>query len=267
MSNERPAIFMEERHRMILEHLEQYGRIQLGEIQTRFLVSFDTARRDLRILEEKGLLKRTHGGALPIKQVGFSKPQKMTARDITEVKENYLLIAKKAVSMIQDRDVIFIVSATVGHFMAQNLPKDIHITVVVNSIVIAEDLRQYDNLRVIVASGEMDDKGNFYDHFAIETMKRIRFDKCFITAACISSSFGLSIQRTAGVAFFHTVMDNSKTVIGLFPTEKIGFESILSICSASRLDYLITDWDAPEEELNKFSEMGIKIVSVEKVTG
>lgn len=52
-------------------------------------VSLDSARRDLRILEEKNLLKRTHGGAIPTRQIVLGKPSKMTCKDITEVKENH----------------------------------------------------------------------------------------------------------------------------------------------------------------------------------
>lgn len=257
-------MFIEERHQAILEHLNKTGRITASEIQDMFNVSFDTARRDLRILEENGMLKRTHGGALPLRQIGFTKPPKMTAKDICEVKNNYLAIAKKAVSMIENGDVIFITSATVGYFMVQNLPTDKRITVVVNSIVIAEELRKYDNLCIILAAGEMDQKGNCFDSFAIETIRRIRFDKCFITAACISADFGLSIQRTSGVGFLNAVIASSKQVVGLFPTEKIGFESILSICPANRLQVLITDWEASEEDLKQFDEMGVQTVVVEK---
>jgi len=76
------------------------------------------------------LLKRTHGGALPIRQVACGRPPKMTCKDIINVKENYKAIALKAVSMINNNDVIFITSATVGYFMAQNLPQDIRVRVV-----------------------------------------------------------------------------------------------------------------------------------------
>jgi DeoR family transcriptional regulator, fructose operon transcriptional repressor len=257
-------MFIEERHQAILDYIEKNSRIAATEIQDMFEVSFDTARRDLRILEEKGLLKRTHGGAIPIHQIGFSKPPKVTARDISEIKENYFAIAQKAVSMIKDHDVIFITSATVGYFMAQNLSKDFFITVVTNSIVIAEELRKQDNIRVIITAGEMDGKGNCYDSFTVEIIKRMRFDKAFITSASISAEFGLSIQRTNHVEFINAVINSSKCSIGLYPTEKIGFESIISICPASKLDILITDWDASDEELKKIDDQGIEIIVVEK---
>lgn len=257
-------MFIEERHQAILDIISANGRISIGEIQEKFNVSVDTARRDLRILEEKGLLKRTHGGAIPTRQIAFGKPPKITSKDITEIKDNYLAIALKAVSMIKNNDVIFITSATVGYFMAQNLPIDIHIRVVTNSIIIAEELRKKDNISVILLGGEMDNRGNCYDAFAVEMINRLRFDKCFITSSCISPKFGLSIQKTQAISFWNALISSSKETIGLYPTEKIGFESIVSICPANKLNILITDWDAAEEDLAAFDDQGINVVVVEK---
>lgn len=61
-------MFIEERHQAILDILAKHESITTSEIQEKFGVSYDSAKRDLRILEEKGLLKRTHGGAIPIKK-------------------------------------------------------------------------------------------------------------------------------------------------------------------------------------------------------
>jgi len=65
---------------------------------------------------------------------------------------------------------------------------------------------------------------------------------------------------TKGVAS----IDSSKKTIGLYPTEKIGYESIVSICPANRLNTLITDWDASEEDLQKYDEQGIEVIVVDK---
>lgn len=257
-------MFIEERHQQILDILNEEGSITCTAIQEKFGISYDSAKRDLRILEEKGLLKRTHGGALPVRQIATSRPAKKTCRDVDNVKENYMAIALKAVSMIENNDVIFITSATVGFFMAQNLPENIRIRVVTNSIVIAEELRTRDNISVILLGGEMDNKGNCYDAIAVETIRRLRFDKCFITSACISAEFGLSIQRTGAISFWNALIDSSKKTIGLYPTEKIGFESIVSICPANRLTTMITDWEASEEDLQKYDDLGIEVILVDK---
>ena len=101
-------MYIEERHRAILEWLSQHGSISNTDIQKNFDVSYDSAKRDLRILEEKGLLKRTHGGALPLRQIAAGRPETMTFKDIPQIKPNYLQIAKEAVSLIQENDVIYI---------------------------------------------------------------------------------------------------------------------------------------------------------------
>lgn len=257
-------MFIEERHQAILKCLEEQGSISNAEIQERFGISYDSAKRDLRLLEEKGLLKRTHGGAIPTHQVAAGRPHKQTVKDIANVKENYMAIALKAVSMIENNDVIFLSSATVCYFMAQNIPDNIRVRVVTNSIVIAEELRTKDNVSVIMLGGEMDDKGNCYDAIAVETIGRLRFDKCFITSAFISAQFGLSIQRTAAISFYKALIDSSKKTIGLYPKEKIGSDSIVSICPAEKLDMMITDWDAAEDDLILFDEKDIEIIVVEK---
>lgn len=135
-------MFIEERHQAILNMLKQNERISVDEITQQFNISVESARRDLRLLDEQGLLKKTHGGAIPVRQTASGKPPKITGKDITEIKPNYMAIAKRAVTMIQPGDVVFITSATVGYFMAQSLPEDLRIRVVTNSIIIAEELRK-----------------------------------------------------------------------------------------------------------------------------
>lgn len=258
------SMFIEERHRLILEYLAKNGSITTNDIIEQYNVSYDTAKRDLRILDEKGLLKRTHGGALPLHQVAIGRPPRETIRDVVSIKENYYQIALKAVSMIADNDVVYLSPATVGYFMAKNMPTDRKVKVVTNSIIIAEELRPRDNISVILLGGEMDHKGNCYDSIAVETIRRLRFDKSFITSAFISVQFGLSIQKTIAISFYEAIVASSKKVIGLYPKEKIGFDSVVSICPAEKLDIMITDWDAAETDLASFEEKGIDVIMVEK---
>ena len=246
-------MFIEERHQAILDLLQKTGRISNSEIQEKFGISYDSAKRDLRILEEKGLLKRTHGGAIPAKQVGGNMCRDLSpAERVEKVKENYLSIAKKAVEQIEENDIVYITNASVGYLMAQNIPESLK-------------LRKNGNISVILTGGEMEKNGCFYDSFTLSVVKRLRFDKCFITSACISAGFGLSIQKSRSIELTNTVIANSKKVYGLYPTEKIGFDSVISICPANKLSTLITDWDASEEDLKQFDEIGVEIVITEEV--
>ena len=259
-------MFIEERHQAILDLLNENGSITTAEIQERFAVSYDSAKRDLRILEEKGLLKRTYGGALSIKKVGDCKSAyNLSSKErIRESKSNYNKIAKEALELVEDNDVIYLTNASIGFLIAQNFPEGKNCTIVTNSISIAEELRKNGNVTTILVGGEMSKSGAFYDAFAVEMVKRFRFDKCFITSANISADFGLSVQKTRSVALTTEVIKNSKTVVGLYPTEKVGFNSAISICPAEKLNFLITDWEVSREDVSSFKELGIKTIVVEK---
>lgn len=253
-------MFIEERHRAILTILQEKGRVSLSDIQEMFSVSVDSARRDLRILEGKGLIKRTHGGAIPAIVRGKKIPDSYTHRDVTDIKANYLAIALKAVSMIDEHDVIHITSGTVGYFMAQHLPRNIEITVVINSIVIAEVLRTYPNVTTILVGGVLNSKGNCTEQLAVDMIKNIRFDKAFLTSAAVSVDFGASIQSAAGCSLIRAFMASAKQKIGLYPNEKIEREAILHICPISNFDTIITDWDTAEEDLVKLRETDVEII-------
>ena len=254
-------MFIEERHQQILKLLNESGRITIGQIQTLFAISYDSAKRDLRILEEKGLLKRTHGGALPLRTAG-SAPNihaLSPAERVSVVKDNYLAIARDAAKMICPKDVVYVTGSSIGYLLVRSLPQDLTCTVVTNSISVATELRHYQQISTVMTGGEMQPNGNFYDEFALDMLRRIRYDKCFVTSSAISPHFGLSIETSRNVGIINTVIERSRQCIGLYPTEKIGFDSAFSICPSNSLDVLITDWDIADADHKEFTKLGVKI--------
>ena len=259
-------MFSEERHKIILEQLQETGRVSTAWIQRHFQVGYSTAMRDLDALAEQGLVKRTHGGAIVALEktqanIGAGRPAGMTCVDMEEVYPAYLAIAKKAVEMLQPGDTIFLSAATVCTLMIRNLPEGMRLRVCVNSILLAEELRQKPGITVVLLGGEMDERGNVWDVFAQDMLARMRFDKCFITAASLSADFGLSIQKPGYGPFVTRVMDSSGQVIGLFPGEKIGRTSVYQSAPADRLHLLITDSAIPEEEYTALTKLGVDIVT------
>lgn len=257
-------MFIEERHQEILNIIKEKGRISIGEIQDRFDVSVDSARRDLRILEEKGQLKRTHGGAIPLMQVGLQMPKKWNVEQIKNIEENYDAIAKKAVELIKPNDAVYITSGTIGYLMLKYLPIDMEFTVVTNSIDNASFLRNFDNLEVYVIGGKMRQNGRIVDSFAQDFVRNMKFDISFFTGAGFTADFGISNGTPETSAFQRAVAENSRKNIALFPNRKIGHNSFLKDIDAGKIDILITDWDAVEDELSKIEDRGIKVIVVEK---
>ncbi len=255
-------MFKEERHAEILKYIEENGKINTATIQRMFSVGFGTAMNDLNELAEKGLVQRTHGGALKLKQVGYAPDgiRTLSSKErCTEITDNYLAIARKAIEMIEKNDVIYLTSASLGYIIAKELPADLFVTVVVNSISIAEELRSK-QCRVIVTGGEMHENGNFYDDFTSAMLRRIKFDKCFITSAACTPSFGLSVQTARNIGLMNVVIENSRTVIGMYPAAKLGCDSILQICPASAMDILITEAEADDAVCSALTELGVDVI-------
>lgn len=258
-------MFIEERHQAILDTIAQMGRISIVQIQEKFDVSLDSARRDLRILEEKGLLKRTHGGAIPIQQVNACPPRYRDMKNM-EVFENYDAIAKKAAEFVVENDVIYLTGGSVGFLMLKYLPKDIPYKIVVNSVTLAEEFKYWNNVEVFITGGKMRLHGttSLVDSLATAFVKNLHFDKCFLTGAGYSAAFGFSNGTDETATFQRTVVENSRQSILLMPNHKIAFNAFVKVCDADRFDVLITDWDTVEDELRKIEELGVRVMVVEK---
>ena len=256
-------MLMEERHNEIEKIIKEKGRIYTAEIQRKFGVSFESARRDLRILEEKGVCKRAKGGAIALVQVGFRPP---VDRELSEmpVFENYREIAKCAAALIENNDTVYLTGGSFGYIMLSYLPRDIHYTLVVNSVDIAKALRAFDNADVYVAGGKMRQSGSVVDSLAREFVSRLHFDKCFITGAGLTADFGLSNGTDETAAFQRTVIANSRRKYLLVPGSKVGVNGFVKVCDANAFDMIITDWECTDEQIALLCERGIEVKAVEK---
>jgi len=265
-------MFIEERHENILKLLAEEGRITTGDIQKKFGVGFDSARRDLRILEEKGLLKRTHGGAIPLQQVGatldrYVDMKRLTKPDNTDVWPNYAAVAKKSAEFIKENDIVYLTSGSLGFIMLRYLPKTFPFTLVVNSVALADELRFWDNITVYVTGGKMrmHSRGSMVDTLAANFVKNMRFDLNLATGGGYNAEFGLSNGTDETCNFQRTVIEQSRKNIIMIPNQKLGITAFMKVCDANKFDVLITDWDAVEDELAKIEELGVKVIIAEPI--
>lgn len=258
-------MFIEERHQEILKMIRENGRISIGEIQEKFDISVDSARRDLRLLEEQGLLKRTHGGAIPIQQVGICQPRRREPENM-EVYENYAAIAKKSAEFVHENDIVYLTNGSLGFIMLTYLPRDIHYTLVVNSVTLAEALKYWDNVTVYIVGGRMRMHGttSLVDSFATNFVKNMHFDVCLMTGAGYEAEFGFSNGTDETAAFQRTVIENSRKKVLMMPNQKIGFKAFIKVCDTGKFDTLVTDWDAVEDELNKFEDAGVQVIVADR---
>lgn len=256
-------MFIEERHQEISDTIKANGKITVTEITNKYGISDESARRDLRLLEQKGICKRTHGGAISIGQVCV-KPPVNRDFDTMPIFDNYREIARVAAKMIKENDIVYLTGGSFGHIMISFLPRDIHYTVVINSIDIGKELKCLDNIDVYVAGGKMRQSGSLVDSLANEFVSRLHFDLCFITGAGLTSEFGLSNGTDETATFQRTIINNSRNKCLLIPSSKIGIDSFIKVCNVDAFDTIITDWDCLDEQITAIKEKGIEIIVVEE---
>ncbi len=109
-------------------------------------------------------------------------------------------------------------------------------------------------------------KNEGHDFYTVQMVKSIKIDKAFLSHAGLTVAFGASIHNSAGVEFGKAVMQNSTVNIGLYPSEKVGKNSIHSVCSISDYDFIITDDNISEDFKLQMGELGIKL-EIAKVKG
>lgn len=256
-------MYAEERQREIALMIEANGKVSIAELVEKYGVSSESVRRDLRALEQSGLCKRTHGGAIRPTQVSVLPPRDRNFDDMP-IFDNYDCIAAHAVTLIKPGDMVYFTGGSFGFLMLRHLPADLKCTLVVNNADIANRLRAFSNIDVYVAGGRMRQSGSIVDSMARDFMARLHFDLCFITGGGLTADFGLSNGTDETAALQRQVIRNSRRKVLLMPSQKVGADSFVKVCDASAFDTLITDWDCVEDELLKLEEQGLIITVVEQ---
>lgn len=230
----------DKRRAEILAHLSNNQETSVSELLERFDVSVATIRRDLTKLEKDGQIKRTHGGAVLEKRslLDFSyleREKKYTQRKI--------FIANKVASFIEDGDRIFFNDGTTIMQIAKQIVKrDISITVMTNSIKVADILLNNPKIEVIIIGGNIGDFSFASSGpFAEIMIESLYATKAIIGADAFHAVKGISIQPVGEATLTKKMISNSEKVIAVGDSSKIGTIAAVIICKWKDVDVFITD--------------------------
>lgn len=250
-------MFSQERRDKIMELLHQNGRVLAKELAEMFEVSIDSIRRDLSIMEQEHLLKRTHGGAIPLPHVR-SMPSHSSVR-YGEGNAYQHAIAKLAASYIRENETVFIGGASTHYVMLQYLPKHFPFTVVTNSLRIGDGLKDADNIETYLIGGKIKASGNMTDAVATAWAREFTIALCFVAGGGFSVK-GVSTATPEVAMFSRTIIGNSRRAIGLAGHSKFGVDCFANIVPLSALELIITDEDTPQEDIAKAEAAGVRVV-------
>jgi DeoR/GlpR family transcriptional regulator of sugar metabolism len=246
----------DERRERILERLRSHGRVLASDLLSEFQVSPDTIRRDLRELDEAGLIRRVHGGALP--RHGDNTAFAVRARRAPEAKAS---IARRAASLVSDGQVIVIDGGTTTLEVARALRADLNVTVITNSIPIALALADHQGVEVIVVGGTLRRRSRVTLGAAtIDTLRAVRADILFLGVCGLHPEIGVTVEDMDERHVKAAMIAGAAEVVGLADHDKLGTALSFVVAPLTEVTHLVTDAAAGEEALDPYRALGIEVL-------
>jgi DeoR/GlpR family transcriptional regulator of sugar metabolism len=226
------------RHNQILTLLNKRRQVTVQELTDRLGVSMVTIRKDLSLLEEQGILIRTHGGA----QLAENKNIITNIQNrITEKVDKKERIAVKAMELIQDGDTIFLDAGSTTSILAKNLVNR-SLRVVTNSLDILNILSQASDITLISTGGNLrKEAGSFIGPLANDIINKMKIDACFLGTTSFSSLGIFSSQNLIESQTKKTILSVSSRKVIIADVSKFDASGFSIFARSPDIDILITD--------------------------
>lgn len=253
-------MYAEERQRAIVESARSEGRVEVGSLASELGVTPETVRRDLTHLEGRGMLRRTHGGAVPVDGLLFERE---VAERLGTMVEEKRRIARAALSLVPERGTIMLDAGTTTGSLAALLPSDREITVVTNSIPLAGTLAGNRTITLFLAGGRI--RGRTLasvGESATSFIKKLTPDVVFMAANGITSGKGLTTPDMAEATVKRAMVSVGRRVVLLADHSKFGEEHFVSFAGLGDLDTIITDEGLGEDDAALYEERGPEVMRV-----
>lgn len=244
-----------DRHHSILALLSARGQVSNDLLMQELQVSRETIRRDILELEASGQLKRVHGGVIAA-EVPPEPPFRIRMRSSAAEKQR---IGVAAAKLIKPGMMCAIDTGTTTLAFAAALAGVPDISVVTNSLDVATTIRgAQPNAEIILLGGQMDtDVPGTFGEQAISSMQQFVPDVAILSPVAISSERGATSYALAEAELGRAMIDRATRVILLADHAKIGAMSRVRLCGCDEVDVLVTDRDAPAEELAALQTKGV----------
>lgn len=252
----------DERHQKIIDVVATEGKITVGDICRLYDVSEMTARRDLRILDRQGLLRRVHGGAVSSLGRSYEPPYNLR---ITKAREAKIAIGRKAAELVYDGDSIALDVGTTTLEVARALLGKRNLTIVTSSLTIANEIASRFSLdsdvRLILTGGIVR-PGEFSmtGHIAEYAYREFHVDKAFIGIGGVSLEEGLTEYNLEDALVKRPLLQSAHQKIVVAEGSKVGRITFVTVSQLSSIQVLVTDQTAPKKVVNQLREKGINVI-------
>ena len=252
-----------ERHKYILDHLNKYGFVRITDVANELGVTKVTIRKDVKILEAKGLLYKVHGSARP------ANPH-VADLDV-HVKDNInrdakRLIAQRAVELLDDNDSIIIASGSTIYSFAEEIKMRQwhHLNIVTPFLRLGVLLNESENVNVVQLGGSVHKKSlSVLGEEAARELDDCICSKVFFGVDGIDPEHGITTSTIDEAKLTRRMMHAASQVIVLADSSKFGRRGFSKICDLEAVDRIITDSGVQPLYLERLRERGIEVTVVD----
>jgi DeoR/GlpR family transcriptional regulator of sugar metabolism len=249
-------MFADERRRAILEHVRVNGAASLRDLAAAVNSSEVTVRRDIRLLQEQGLLDRRRGGAMWPGSMSHEQTYHQKTRVAVTEK---VAIAVLAATFVDEGDAIVLGAGTTTYELARALARMADLTVVTNSVLVAQALAA-SSVEVVMTGGSL--RGStlaLLGSLAEESLSPIRVRSAFLSGNGLTSERGLSTPVMASAGVDRAIARCAQDVVVLADHTKIGVDTMFQTVPVESIRHLITDDGADPEVLAKLTGKGVQV--------
>ncbi|PYV84536.1 MAG: DeoR/GlpR transcriptional regulator [Acidobacteria bacterium] len=249
----------------ILTSLQQSGSVSVEGLSKELDVSLVTIRRDLDALENQGLLRRTHGGAVSIEPFFYEpfRNDRSFQAQVERFADEKRRIGRAAAALIKAGEIIALTPGTTTTEVIRGLPLNHHITVVTSTVNVAMELSKRKDLDIFVTGGHL--RGEWFSLLgptAAQSLSHLLISTLFVGADGIDAKHGASCFSPDEAQLNSTMVKHAQRKIAVVDHSKFGVVAGWRICPTSDLDILITDSGATDEMVEPFEKAQVQVMRV-----
>jgi DeoR family fructose operon transcriptional repressor len=251
-----------ERQSLLQDFLAKRGMCDLDTLASQLGVSQSTVRRDVELLEEKGLAKRTHGGVIWLgDKSATARPYAFDQR-MTYQSDAKRAIAVAARKLVQPGETILLDGGTSTFYLAEEL-SGTSIQIVTNSLPIANLFLNDDNIELILTGGLLYPRyGVLLGPQAESSLASIHTKTLFMSVAGIHEG-QLYNQNLLLVQAEQKMMEHAQQVVLLADSGKFGQQALARLCGLEKIDIVVTDSELPKDQQKQIRDAECELVIAE----
>lgn len=247
-----------ERQRWIVDRARVVGRIEVNDVSQVLEVAPETIRRDLNTLERHGLLRRVHGGAVPVERLGF---EGVLVNRATSRAEEKTQLARATLAHLDNAESVYLDEGTSTAALAELLEPQRPLTVITSSLPVACQLAVRPMVTVMILGGRvrMHTLASV-EQWATRMLEDLVIDLAVVGTNGITAAHGLTCPDAAVAAVKRRAIISSRRSILLADHTKFGVDSSIRFADVREIELVITDRTTPENQLRPLRRLGVEVV-------